>query len=439
MNQRGLKFLAALLTTGIIVVPFMGLDNLPGGVRHQIESERQALTAARQRFERARRDGGAALPPDLVRTTDGGLRAAAADMAALAPLYEANRRRDRDRVEQLLGHERAQLSAAAGGSERLEKLAAIERDYRSARAVDLAPAVAAVARAGKDWPAKKDDLESRLAALRSLQSGLDAAYQAKDFDKVHAAAGLPAKAAELNALTGQLYESWDKVLVDLDRRRGEYRERVRTIRTREGKTASDENWVTVSRADFHADERNLGMSIARKPAGRYDSEAERIAQPAGFAYMAPPGQSNQYGRWEHRGGQSFWVWYGQYALLRDLLFNRGGYRPIERGDYESYRDYSRRGQTYYGRGPDEHPRYGTSAPETQNRYSGSKYAQSGGFRDSRYAAKGGYSGSKYRQPATPPRTFGSSRPAERPRFSTPRFSPRPSFGRSGGRSFGRRR
>jgi len=48
-----------------------------------------------------------------------------------------------------------------------------------------------------------------------------------------------------------------------------------------------------------------------------------VAQPAGFAYVAPPSQgSNQYGYWEHRGGGDFWVFYGQYALLRDLLFNR---------------------------------------------------------------------------------------------------------------------
>jgi len=224
--------------------------------------------------------------------------------------------------------------------------------------------------------------------------------------------------------------------VDLDRHGKGYREKLRTVRTRDGKAASDEQWVDISRAEYQSLENNLGMTIAHKPLGKYESEAERKAQPAGFAYMAPPGQSNQYGRWEQRGGQSFWVWYGQYALLRDLLFNRG-YRPIERGDWESYRESRRSGRTYYGRGPDSQPRYGTAAPDTQSRYGGGKYAQSGGFRDSKYAARGGYSSSKYQQPSMPGRVFGS-RPAGKPSFSMPRSAPRPSFG-GGGRSFGRRR
>ena len=42
------------------------------------------------------------------------------------------------------------------------------------------------------------------------------------------------------------------------------------------------------------------MAIEHKPAGKYDTESERVAQPAGFAYMAPPGQSNQYGHWDHQ-------------------------------------------------------------------------------------------------------------------------------------------
>ena len=47
-------------------------------------------------------------------------------------------------------------------------------------------------------------------------------------------------------------------------------------------------------------EKDLGMAIEHKPAGKYDTESERVAQPAGFAYMAPPGQSNQYGHWEQQ-------------------------------------------------------------------------------------------------------------------------------------------
>ena len=155
-------------------------------------------------------------------------------------------------------------------------------------------------------------------------------------------------------------------------------------------------------------EHNLGMAIEHKPTGKYDSEAERVAQPAGFAYMAPPGQSNQYGYWNNSGGQSFWVFYGQYALMRDLLFNRD-YRPLGRYEYEDYYRYRQRNQTYYGRdeASGSAPKYGTSGTTTQNRYSGSTFAQKGGFKDSKYAAKpGSYSNSQY---ATP----GHARPQRR--------------------------
>jgi hypothetical protein len=179
------------------------------------------------------------------------------------------------------------------------------------------------------------------------------------------------------------------------------------------------------------------MAIEHKPLGKYDSESEKTSQPAGFAYMATPAQGrNQYGYWENRNGGSFWVWHGQYALMRDLLFNNQ-YRPLDRGQYEDFRSSRSRGQTYYGRD------YGTQGQATKERYSGSKYGQSGGFRDSKYASKPGkYRDSEFATPggSTTPRTFGnrpSSSPSYRP--SAPRPSaPRPSLPRSIPRRFGRR-
>ena len=197
---------------------------------------------------------------------------------------------------------------------------------------------------------------------------------------------------------------------------------------------------------------DLGMAVEHKPAGKFDSEADHVAQPAGFAYMAPPGQgSNQYGYWDHRDGRDFWVFYGQYALMRDLLFNRS-YRPIERYDWEGYQGSWRSGRTYYGR--DEAagaPRYGSQGTVTQDRYAGSSYARSGGFRDSQYASKSGsyrnspYAGPGARQPGSPeaaPKRFGKSggegphaAPAPRgfrPAPARPSFRP-PSVGRRFGR------
>jgi hypothetical protein len=204
------------------------------------------------------------------------------------------------------------------------------------------------------------------------------------------------------------------------------------------------------------------MAIEHKPTGRYDAEAERVAQPPGYAYVAPYGQTNQYGHWDHHDGRDFWVFYGQYALMRDLLFNRD-YRPFDRYEYEDYRNYRQRNQTYYGGGggtgtaTTSAPKYGTSGTVTQEHYSGSTFSKSGGFKDSKYASKpGGYRSSDYSTPSArdpnadhSPRTFGngSSRPGEQ-RASPPpersyRPAPtpyRPSAPRSSpGRTFGSRR
>jgi hypothetical protein len=189
------------------------------------------------------------------------------------------------------------------------------------------------------------------------------------------------------------------------------------------------------------------MAIEHKSLGKYDSESDRVAQPAGFAYMAPPSQgSNQYGYWDHSGGHDFWVFYGQYALMRDLLF-RHDYRPLDRGEWEGYRDYQSRGRTYYGNDSASGQKYGTQGASTQQRYSGSSYAQSGGFKSSQYASKGGgFGGSKYASPSSGPgKAFGQHSSPETGHFSPPArsFHPAPaprSFhmpSGGGGHRFGR--
>jgi hypothetical protein len=188
---------------------------------------------------------------------------------------------------------------------------------------------------------------------------------------------------------------------------------------------------------------DLGMAVEHKPAGKYDFEADRVAQPAGFAYIAPLSQgSNQYGQWQHSGGRDFWVFYGQYALMRDLLFNHD-YRPIDRGDWEGYRGSQTRGQTYYGNDGGSGQKYGTQGSTTRQTYSGSSYAKGGGFKDSQFASKPGsfrdspYATPSSRQPGgSAPRSFGSN-PRPAPSFH-PAPAPRSFHMPSGaGRRFGR--
>jgi len=511
MSKPTLRLLAVLLTVAIVVVIFAGLDGLPREVRAQIGAERTALAAAQKQLSAAQdevsRDLNTepalfqAIPSSqqytgrLTRAADV-LRSAALKQEELDRLAKKNSRNDRKQVESILADERRLRAAALADAAAVEKDAAhwvdlkqhlpqdaqqMERDYRAIHAYDLAGLTSAIQKAETDWPEKRTDLETRLAAARAIvtngdqlwQSTAEARRLAAASDLAHldigsfvtaadslktGAAELPQKGEELKSLSAQLYDSYDKVLIDMESRGP--REKIRTVRTHVtgagasgGVTTSDEKWVDVSTGQFAANRNNLGMAIEHKPAGKYDIEAERVAQPAGFAYMAPPGQSNQYGHWEDRGGQSFWVFYGQYALMRDLLFNHS-YRPYDRYEYNDYRTYQQRGQTYYGRDEgSQAPKYGTQGTATQQTYAGSSYAKSGGFKDSQYASKpGGYKDSKYASPAMKDpdadhsgRTFGkgSSRPPEpghgmRPAPSRPAPTFRPPT-RSPGRSFGRRR
>jgi hypothetical protein len=511
MNRAFLKFGAALVATVMAVLPFAGLDNLPRSVLAQIDGERRSLAEA-QRQVRASADAVArdlAAEPEFFRGIPASARwpaelsgaasaleAAWRSMEMLTTLEHKNRRQDRRQVEDLLAKVRAERKTAVSQAVQTQKeadhwidlkrhlpdeLARMEQDHRFLQSYNFSPLNAVIRKAEVDWPEKKADLDQRVASLQELvsesqrlwdstaparhdvQEGrlakVDLAALLTAAETIHrTAADLPQKTAELTALAGQLYNTWDKVLVDMAvNGRGasrEYRQKIRTVTThladasaKTGETSSQEQWVTVSQAQYEARKNDLGMAIEHKPAGKYDSEADRVAQPAGFAYIASPAQGrNQYGYWEHRDGHDFWVWYGQYALLRDLLFNYR-YTPLDRGDWDGYRTYRDRGQTYYGSGSSGQ-RYGTSGSSTQERYAGSLFSKSGGFKDSQYASKsGGYRDSRYSSPAMrnpdiddAPRRFGSRPPMALP--STRSYRPSPSFHppvRSlPGRRFGRR-
>ncbi len=501
MSRRGLEVLAVILTFLIVIVLFAGFDNLPRKVRADIAQESQQLQQAAQQFQSTQdtvnrelasdpdlfraRDMSSVFPQRL-RTAAGELQGAQRDAASLEKLAKANRRQDALEAQRLLREESALRAAAVNESNAVQaeaqhwldikrnlpsELKQMASDHQALEHWDFAPVTTVIMRAETDWPQKKTDLDSRLTALKAIPAdgeqawehsaamrrqaesgnlaGLDYGGLLSDAQRIHDdMTSIPTRTSELETLSGQLYTSWDKVLLDLrDRKSGgvrDYEEEIRTVRTRfpdatgkDGTTTSDENWVEVPRATYQVAEKNIGMSIGHKAVGKYDSEADDVPEPAGFAYMAPVGERNQYGYWDHRDGGNFWVWYGQYALLRDLLWGHS-YRPIPSYEWESYRTARNYGQTYYGR--DEAgggQRYGTHGTFTQQHYSDSRYVRSSGsYSSSKYA-----SGSLRRGESGEGHTFGSgSRPSSggfKPR-SSPGF--RPSFRPpSGGRSFGRRR
>ncbi len=515
MSKSSLRILAVLLTVAIIVVIFAGLDGLPREVKAQIAAERKEFTAAQQQLKADRDEVSgdltkeaalfSALPSargytDRLTRAERWLGAASTDLEQLAKLEKQNRKRDKEEAERLISHAKQTRTAAVADADVVRKDAAhwielkqhlpqeaqdMKRDYKALHSVDLAALATAIQKAESDWPAKKGDLDSRLASARDLVSRGDQAWNstadarraaaANEYTKVDfatlfpaadtlktSATELPKQAEQLKTLSGQLYQSWDKILEDMEVRGSggnkSYDQKIKTVTTQlsdaTGKSStatSDDKWVDVSKAQYEAQEKNLGMAIEHKPAGKYDTESEKTAQPAGLAYIAPYGQSNQYGHWEGSGGNSFWVFYGQYALMRDLLFHRD-YRPYGRYEYEQYYTYRTRNQTYYGSDPQtQAPKYGTSGTATQQQYSSSTFAKGGGFKDSKYASKaGGYRDSNYATPAAKdpnadhsPRKFGagsSPQPQatpQAPRSYRPAPTPyRPSAPRSPGRSFG---
>ncbi len=104
-------------------------------------------------------------------------------------------------------------------------------------------------------------------------------------------------ADQLRADCGQLYDAWDKVLADLEvAHHGDdtvYSEKVTTVRThyvdvaaKKTEISSDNKWVDVPQASYRTVENDLGMTIAHKDAGLFDSEAQNQAQPPGFRYIA---------------------------------------------------------------------------------------------------------------------------------------------------------
>jgi len=498
MNKSSLKILAAVLVAAALIVPFAGLDGLPRSVRAQIAPEQQALASAQKQLgsiqDEVLRD--LQTEADLFRAVSssqqwaeqlskdlGDLQLANHNMDQIAALEKENRRRDRDQVLSLLSQERTLRTNALNQAAAIRKEAAhwvdakhnlpsliqkMEADYGTIHNYDVAALASQVQKAETDWPDKKADLASHLANLQKEIADAESAWQssyesrkqglAGDFAHLDfaglisaadgfqtEAANLPKETEELRDLASQLYFSWDKILVDMESSGGDYQQKLRTVRTqfadasaKSGTISSDENWVKVSQATYDADKSDLGMAVEHKATGSYDVEAERVAQPAGFAYVAPPAQgSNQYGYWDRRDGRDFWVFYGQYALLRDLLFNHQ-YIPIDRYDWEGYRTYSTRRETYYGGGVSGSgaQRYGSQGTATQERYSGSRFAKGGGFRDSKYAPRSGsYSSSKYASPGgdRTPRQFGNGSRQASPSRPRPSYRPPPSAPRRFGK------
>ncbi|MBN1352245.1 hypothetical protein JXJ21_22805 [candidate division KSB1 bacterium] len=117
------------------------------------------------------------------------------------------------------------------------------------------------------------------------------------------------------------------------------------------------DWIKVNKRFYQQNHNFLGMALVSKT----KDGVNRSPAPPGYQYIGDP----RYGQWRTDSrGNSFWEFYGKYALFRDLLFGAGslmGRRNVYRSDYDDFRRYSTNGRPYYGPGKE----YGTTGSFTQ--------------------------------------------------------------------------
>ena len=112
-------------------------------------------------------------------------------------------------------------------------------------------------------------------------------------------------------------------------------------------------WEQVDEGTFARYEKYVGMVVASKSMDGQRTGV-RQAHPAGYQHVGNP----QYGHW---GAGGFWQFYGQYALMRDMM---GGWR-VNRDDYGNYRRNSDGGRPYYGPVKDGRATFGSGGSMTQ--------------------------------------------------------------------------
>ena len=113
------------------------------------------------------------------------------------------------------------------------------------------------------------------------------------------------------------------------------------------------DWYEVEQHVFARYENFVGMAVASKDRDGRRTGAEQ-AHPPAYGYVGNP----HYGSW---GPGGFWQFYGQYALMRDML---GGWR-VNRNDWNDYRRTRERGTPYYGPTQGGRPAFGSRGTVTQ--------------------------------------------------------------------------
>ncbi|MCA9558126.1 MAG: hypothetical protein H6704_21700 [Myxococcales bacterium] len=419
-----------LVGAGMGLVAWFLFRGLPSEVVDDAERARAQLTETQTALSDARKEVDALVEQDTaylegqpdVKAARAALDAKAEALAGLEkryadevkPLIDGDDYDDADAVARLAAEIGGQTSAVLVGLDAPKQTVAELLSYKTDHQALLegARAAAATARtqqadttlaeqvdvAAAAYPDAAPKLKKKLSDLQALQQQtLDsagrlealAAAQPVDFvatgklaQSVGAAGSrLTAQRAALQTDLSQVRVSVDKILIDMKQQGGQSFHKYRVV---EGGRSSETDWQPVTAAEYAKHRDHLGMAIYSKPEGALPEDAVTVASPPGYTYVGNP----RYGRWETRNGRSFWVFYGQYALMRDLLWGRGYYRPVYRDSWNTYRTSRRAGRPWFG----PNKEFGSSGSVTKTRYAGSRYVKS-----KRAAAtqRTKYSGSKY--------------------------------------------
>jgi len=149
------------------------------------------------------------------------------------------------------------------------------------------------------------------------------------------------------------------------------------------------DWYEVDERFFKQHQDNMGMEIAARGD---DGKVTKSVAPAGYSQYVG---NQRYGRWENRGGTSFWAFYGQYAFM-SRMFGMGAY-PIQRGYYNTYRgSYYGTGRAYYGPTTAAGGRmYGTNSAYNRSTRPNSSWSKNNSSFKNRVAGRTSRSSSRY--------------------------------------------
>lgn len=112
-------------------------------------------------------------------------------------------------------------------------------------------------------------------------------------------------------------------------------------------------WLRVGRGEYEKYDEYLGMALASKTP---ETTAAGLPAPPGYDYVGDP----RYGTWQtDAGGNSFWEFYGKYALLSHLFGMMS--RPVFFNDWQDYREQRAGGRPYFGRNRE----FGTNGTQTR--------------------------------------------------------------------------